>query len=99
MFSHWFAQGAIPGCITKDVITLMKKGSRHVWEDLDDYRPISLLNTELKILVRILVNHLQIVISDLIGPKQNYVVKGRSIQNNFHLVYKVIGRKMTPILC
>ena len=29
MFNHWFAQGAIPGCIIKSVITLLKKGGRH----------------------------------------------------------------------
>ena len=48
MFNQWFAQGVIPDSITKGVITLLKKGARHVWEDLDDYRPITLLNTELK---------------------------------------------------
>ena len=52
MFNHWFTQGAIPGSVTKGVITLLKKGGRHVWEGLDDYRPITLLNTELKILAR-----------------------------------------------
>ena len=31
MLNHWFAQGAIPGRVTKDVI---KKGGRHVWEEL-----------------------------------------------------------------
>ena len=46
MFNHWFAQGAIPGSVTKGVITLLKKGGRHVWEGLDDYMPITLLNTE-----------------------------------------------------
>ena len=56
VFKHWFAQGTIPGSITKGVITLLKKGGRHVWEDLDDYRPITLLNTELKILARVLTN-------------------------------------------
>ena len=54
MFNHWFAQGAIPGSVTKAVITLVKKGGRYVWEGLDDYRPITLLNTELKILARVL---------------------------------------------
>ena len=37
--------GAILGSITKGVMTLLKKGGRHVWEDLDDYRLITLLNT------------------------------------------------------
>ena len=90
MFNHWFAQGAIPGSVTKGVITLLKKGGRHVWEGLDDYRLITLLNTELKILVRVLANRLQVVISDLIGPEQTYAVKGRSIQDNLHLIHKVL---------
>ena len=90
MFNHWFAQGAIPGSVTKGVITLLKKGGRHVWEGLDDYKPITLLNTELKTLVRVLANRLQIVISDLIGLEQTYAVKGRSIQDNLHLIHKVL---------
>ena len=39
MFNHWFTQEAIPGSITKGEITLLKKGNKRVWEDLDDYRP------------------------------------------------------------
>ena len=30
MFNHWFAQEAIPGSVTKGMITLQKKGGRHV---------------------------------------------------------------------
>ena len=45
MFNHWLAQGAIPDSVTKSVITLLKKDGKHVWEGLDDYRPITLLNT------------------------------------------------------
>ena len=90
VFNHWFAQGAIPGCVTKGVITLLKKGGRHVWEGLDDYRPITLLNTGLKILARVLANRLQRVISDLIGPEQTFAVKGRSIQDNLHLIREVL---------
>ena len=45
MFNHWFAQGTITGSVTKGVITLLKKGRRHFWEELDDYRLITLLNT------------------------------------------------------
>ena len=90
VFNYWFIQGVIPGSITKGVITLLKKGGRRVWEDLDDYRPITLLNTELKILAWVLANRLQLVISDLIGPEYNYAVKERSIQDNLHLVGEVL---------
>ena len=78
------------GSVTKGVITLLKKGDRHVWEDLDDYRPITLLNTELNILARVLANRLQLVISDLIGPEQTFAVKERSIQDNLHLIREVL---------
>ena len=71
------------------MITLLKKSGRHVWKKRDDYSPITLLNTELKILVRVLANRLQFVINDLIGPEQNYAVK-RSMQDNLHLVCKIL---------
>ena len=90
MFNHWFAQGAITGSVTKGVITLLKKGARHVGEGLDDYRPITLLNTELTILAQVLANRLQLFISELIGPEQTFAVKGRSIQDNLHLIRQVL---------
>ena len=93
MFNHWFIQGTIPDSITKGVITLLKKGDKHVWEGVDDYRPITLLNTELKILARILANHSQVVISAQIGPEQTYTVTGRSIQDNLHLIREVLEGK------
>ena len=72
------------------MITLPKKEGRHVRGELDDYRPITLLNTELKILAQVMVNRLQLVISDLIGPEQNYAMKGRLIQDNLHLVRQIL---------
>ena len=90
VFNHWLAQRTIPVSVTKGVITLLKKGDRHVWEGLDDYRPITLLNSELKILAPVLANCLQLVISDLIGPEQTYAVKGRSIQDNLHLIRDIL---------
>ena len=72
------------------MITLLKKGDRHVWEELDDYRPITLLNTELKILARVLASRLQLFISDLIGPVQKYAVKGKSIQDNLPLICEIL---------
>ena len=77
VFNHLFAQEAIPGNITKGVITLLKKGSRHVWEDLDDDRAITLLNTELKILAWVLANRFQLIMNNLIEPDQTYAGKGR----------------------
>ena len=68
LFNHWFAQWVIPGSITKGVITLLKKGGINFWEEPDNYRAITLLNTELNILAWVLANRLQLVVSDLVGP-------------------------------
>ena len=68
IFNRWFAQGAIPDSVNKGVVTLLKKGGRHIWEKLYDYRSITLLNTELKMLACVLANRLQLAIGDLIGP-------------------------------
>ena len=51
---------------------------------------INLLNTELKILARVLATLLQLVVSDLIGPEQTYAVKGRSIQDNLYFIHEVL---------
>ena len=90
MFNHWFVQGAIPGSVTKGVITLLKKGGRHVWGWFRRLQAHTLLNTELKILARVLANRLQLVISDLIGSEQTFAVKERSIQDNLHLIREVL---------
>ena len=49
---------------------------RILWEELDDYRPITLSNIELKILAWISVNYLQIVAGDPIRTEQNFAVLG-----------------------
>ena len=49
-------------------------------------------------MVRVLANRLQLVISDLIRPEQNYDMKGRSTQNNLNLVCEVLdGTEATMI--
>ena len=76
VFNHWFAPGVILGCITKGVITLLKKGGKHVWKGLDDYRPKTAKH-RVKDFGPGIANRLQFVISDLIGLEQNYAVQGR----------------------
>ena len=41
-------------------------------------------------MARVLANRLQLVISGLIGPEQTFAVKGRSIQDNLHLIREVL---------
>ena len=89
LYNHWFSLGHIPDQVTKGVITLVKKKGK-TGEGVDDYRPITLLNTELKILAKILANRLREVLDDLIGPEQTYAMRGRSIKSNLHLMREVL---------
>jgi hypothetical protein len=47
--------------------------------DLKNYRPITMLNTDLKILAKILANRLKEVMPRIIKTNQAYAVKGRDI--------------------
>ncbi len=89
VFNNWFRSGSIPNRITRGVITLLKKGKGGGGK-LDDYRPITLLNTELKIMAKILQERLQSVAESLLGPEQTCSVRGRTIQSNLHLIRTII---------
>lgn len=55
-----------------------------------NYRPLTILNTKLKIWAKILVGRLQAVLPSLTGPEQTCAVKGRAIRDNLHLVSLII---------
>lgn len=57
---------------------------------LDDYRPIILLNIDLKILVNITKECLQSTAEIMLGPEQTCVVKSRTIQSNQQLIHTIL---------
>ena len=63
------------------------KGSK---THLDNYRPISLLNTDYKILAKILANKIKTVIHQLIGHTQSYSIPGRDITDSIITVKDTI---------
>ena len=65
---------------------LYKKGER---SDVRNYRPISLLNVDIKILTKILSNSLGPMLDAIIGPGQT-CVKGRYIQENIRTLLDVV---------
>jgi hypothetical protein len=60
-------------------ITLVQKHDNAV--KISDYRPISVLNTSIKILTKILANRLQLLLPALIHQNQYGFVKARCIQD------------------
>jgi hypothetical protein len=63
------------------VITLIYKNKGDT-NDLKNWRPISLLNIDYKILSHVLANRLKLTLSDIIMPNQSCGEKGRNIVDN-----------------
>jgi hypothetical protein len=70
-------------------VTLIPKHSSPT--SVGDYRPISLLNTSMKVLTKILANRLQLVISKLVHQNQYGFLKARTIQDCLAWAFEYIS--------
>ena len=81
--------GRMPESMRQAVITcIYKKGKM---EDITNWRPISLLNYDYKILTKILANRLQNSLKDIISTEQTAAIKGRTIIENLQLNRDIIS--------
>jgi hypothetical protein len=69
-------------------ITLLPKMDNP--SSVSDFRPISLLNTSIKILTKLLANRLQLVIMDLIHQNQYGFIRSRTIQDCLAWVFEYL---------
>jgi len=74
-----FSHSADLKSINSSYITLVPKKDNP--ETVNDFRPISLLNTPLKIIAKLLTNRLQRGISNVVHSNQYGFIKGKSIQD------------------
>lgn len=62
------------------------------------YRPISLINSSLKILSKVLANRLGKVLSSLVEPEQSAFMKGRCVLDNIataeELIFSIHNRRL-----
>lgn len=88
LFQYWYDNNAIPDHVQEGTITLIfKKGDPTL---LGNYRPISLLNSVLKILTKILTKRLQKVITTITSPLQT-AAPGRHIGSNIRTIQDIIA--------
>jgi Reverse transcriptase (RNA-dependent DNA polymerase) len=71
------------------MVLFHKKGDK---EDLVNYRSIIMLNSDYKIVAKVLANRLQKIIDNLIDESQTNFVRGRRIENNIIEVYLACER-------
>ena len=75
---------------------LYKKAER---DDLKNWRPISLLCSDYKIITKSLANRLQLVLHEIIKVDQTCGIPGRSIFSNLRLYRNVISHAQQKRLC
>ena len=71
--------GVLPLSERVGIITLVHKGKELTPNDLDNWRPISLCNSDYKILAKVPSDRLETVIDKLVGHQQTGFLKGRHI--------------------
>jgi hypothetical protein len=84
-----FLKGTLPSSSTTSYISLICKDENNA-ENVRNWRPISLLNVDLKMISKTLCTRLGLVIEDIIHLDQTCGVPGRSIHDNCHLIRNVL---------
>lgn len=79
----------VPDSLATGVLTILykNKGSR---VNLDNYRPLTLLNCDYKILAKVLANRVKNVMGGVISETQVYSVPGRDISDTVGTIRDVI---------
>lgn len=89
MYHHSLENGFLPRSLTEANISLiLKKGKAD--DDCASFRPISLLNTDLKLLSKILALRLETVLPSIINKDQTGFITGRNSCNNMRRLLNVI---------
>lgn len=76
------------------IVTLIPKKAEDRLS-LNNWRPITLLNTDFKIFSKALANRLQCCIKDVVSPDQTGFIKGRTIGSNITTIQSVIDHAQT----
>ena len=84
-------RGRIPTSMSESFIVLLPKPSKDP-QNVANWRPISLLNSDYKILTKVWANRMNSVLQQGIGPHQTGFIPGRDIRENILLTQTIIDR-------
>lgn len=80
MVQKFWEEGILAESITEGMIRLIPKSVNKT--ELKDWRPLTMLNTDYKIIARLLASRLQVILPTLILPQQTGFIKGRNMLDN-----------------
>lgn len=84
-----FIEGTLSITQKRGIITTIPKGDKPR-EYLKNWRPISLLTVDYKIITSVLAKRMKTVLNRIIGPDQRGFLKDRHMEENTRLVYDII---------
>ena len=84
-----FKSGMLTGTQRQGIICLIPKKGKDL-TDLKSWRPLSILNTDYKILTKVLSNRLKIALSEIINPDQAGYMENRFCGENTRLIADII---------
>ena len=90
-FNYSYQKGELSITQKQSIITLLPKKDKDI-RYLKNWRPISLLNTDYKILTKCLANRLKKVLPSIIHQNQTGFLKDRYIGSNIRLLFDIIDQ-------
>ena len=98
LYKETMAQGKLNSSARKGLITLIPKKNKDL-TNLNAWRPLTMLNTDYKIIAKVIADRLNTVLPMLISEEQTGFMKGRNISENLRRTLDVITyakRSNTP---
>ncbi len=89
MFNHSLDQSKLPSSLMQAHITVLLKPDKDAL-DCSSYRPISVLNVDVKILSKVLASKIEYIIPDIISQDQTGFIKGRHSFINIRKLLNVV---------
>lgn len=89
MYNESLDHGSLPPTLSQASITLLLKKGKDP-ESCISYRPLSLLNVDVKILAKVLATRLEKILLNIISEEQNGFIKGRQLFYNVCTLLNVI---------
>ena len=92
--NYSYSTGTLPSSLSQGLISLLPKGEKER-DQLGNWRPLTLLSVEYKIISGCIAQRLSGVMDKIIGPDQNGYVKDRFIGESIRTVFDVMSHAKT----
>lgn len=89
MFNDSLKRGSLPSTLNQALITLIPKKDKNM-NDCSSWRPISLLNSDVKLLAKVLACRLDPCLPDIISLDQTGFVRGRQLSSNIRRLLNIV---------